>query len=169
MASNPMILLIDKSVNIDFAAIQALSKLRNEEIGSYLETDLSTLVDDSLTFVDLSGDADFQNSHHPEPFAKKLMECGLSSSIKTIYFIISDVDVTQSVSSYGSQVAYEFLKYGREMSTYVCADQRFIQTCIIPPMNESDTWKVYGYAYDNLRSKIVKPYTIFTYEDFIKC
>jgi hypothetical protein len=162
-----MIIFINKT-KIDLAAAKDLALHSNEKIGLYIETDFSAITDDSITIVDLTGNGEFQNVFAPSAITKTLLQCGLSDSVKTINFIISDVDVTQSISSYGNQVAYEFLKYGREISTYVSADQNFIQTCIIPPMNESKTWKVYGYAYDNLRSKIDKPYTSFTYEDFIK-
>jgi hypothetical protein len=160
-------ILFTNQTKIDLAAVQALSLEQREDASLYLEADLSAITDASLTIVDLSGDGSFQNMHAPSVLVETFLQCGLPASVKTINFIISDVDVTQSMRAYGYQVAYEFLKYGREMSTHVCTEHNFL-TCIVPPPQEGKNWKVYGYAYDNLQGKIVDPYQNFNYEDFIK-
>src|SRR5258707_13200429 len=97
-----MILYINKT-KIDLAASQVLSSARKESIGYYLETDLSAITDDSLTIIDLSGDAKFQNTEAASVLAKTLLQCGLPDSVKTINFIVSDVDRPQRMSSYWYQ------------------------------------------------------------------
>jgi hypothetical protein len=161
-----MILLVGTS-EIDLSAACALNYIRPEKIGHFALTDISSISDDSVTIIDLSGDGSFQNSNSPTLLAKLLIECGLPESVKTVNFIVSDVDPSASMKAYGYQLAHILNSSGRKISVNVCTDENN-ETCIIPPMRANDDWKVYGVNRGNLKELVIEPYKNFSYKDFIR-
>lgn len=140
-----MIIVIKES-EINEKALRWIKSTDEEKVVSYYSSEnvfeSHDKSDQILTILELDLNNDLEADLISTFLAKDLINQGLPKTIKKIRMVVCDTN--NFMRTYGESFYQELSAKGYDVEVNIIADYQYSGTFLVPPVDETDWWKIYG-------------------------